>query len=40
MRKKSLFLSMLIICLLFTNVSYCDEIYEIDSDFYNQGISP
>lgn len=40
MRKKSLFLSMLIICLLFTNISYCDEIYEIDSNSYNNEISP
>ena len=39
-KEKSLLLSVLIVCLLSTNISYCDEIYEIDSNSYNNEISP
>ena len=41
MRKgKGLLLSVLIVCLLSTKISYCNEIYEIDSNSYNNAISP
>lgn len=39
-KEKSLLLSVLIVCLLSTNISYCDEVYEIDSNSYNNEISP